>query len=250
MTTPLHNLHLSLLRPSVLHILRATGFHAARPSVIDALVDITSRYMLLLASRTSAHASLARNDPNQPTLSDVRLALQDVGALWPSMSAMEEQVQSLGKGGSGEKEDMRGIEAFLTWMTGANNREIRRIAEMETERGEPRTDTIVATMGPGANTAAMAEAEEAKEDFLTMLKKKHSKTGEESRYQGTVLGIPTEPRETKIEGGEVDDLWAWGNSSQGNNGDMGADNEAHQTGSIALGDSTTGSSPLTEIENV
>ena len=159
-------------------------------------------------------------------------------------------MRSSGEGGSGEKEDMRGIEAFIAWMTGAKNREIRRIAEMETERDEARTDAIVPTTGPVASSAAMAEAEEAKEDFLTILKKKHSKTGEESRYQGTALGIPAEPRETKIEGGAVDDLWAWGNSSQGGNRDKGVENEARKNGSIALGDSTAGSSPLTEIENV
>lgn len=33
------------------------------------------------------------------------------------------------------------------------------------------------------------------------LKKKHSKTGEESRYQGTVLGKSNEPHPIVIEGG-------------------------------------------------
>jgi len=33
------------------------------------------------------------------------------------------------------------------------------------------------------------------------LKKKHSKTGEESRFQGTVLGKDAEPRPVKIDGG-------------------------------------------------
>lgn len=34
--------------------------------------------------------------------------------------------------------------------------------------------------------------------------KKHSKTGVESRFQGTVLGVPAEPKAIKIEGGGAD----------------------------------------------
>jgi transcription initiation factor TFIID subunit 3 len=34
--------------------------------------------------------------------------------------------------------------------------------------------------------------------------KKHSKTGVESRFQGTVLGVPAEPRTVKIEGAGAD----------------------------------------------
>jgi len=41
------------------------------------------------------------------------------------------------------------------------------------------------------------------------LKKKHSKTGEESRFQGTVLGKPAEDRPIKIEGGSAESVDAW-----------------------------------------
>jgi transcription initiation factor TFIID subunit 3 len=43
-----------------------------------------------------------------------------------------------------------------------------------------------------------------------VLKKKHSKTGEETRYHGTILGNPVEPRIT-VEGGEVTSLKEWAN---------------------------------------
>jgi transcription initiation factor TFIID subunit 3 len=36
---------------------------------------------------------------------------------------------------------------------------------------------------------------------LSVMKKKHSKTGEESRFQGTVLGKDAEARPVKIDGG-------------------------------------------------
>ena len=42
-----------------------------------------------------------------------------------------------------------------------------------------------------------------------MLKKKHSKTGEESRYQGTVLGKSADEKPVCIEGGHVESIQAW-----------------------------------------
>lgn len=39
--------------------------------------------------------------------------------------------------------------------------------------------------------------------------KKHSKTGVESRFQGTVLGVPAEPKTIKIEGGGPDSIEEW-----------------------------------------
>lgn len=39
--------------------------------------------------------------------------------------------------------------------------------------------------------------------------KKHSKTGVESRFQGTALGIPSDVRPVKIEGGGPDSIDEW-----------------------------------------
>lgn len=39
--------------------------------------------------------------------------------------------------------------------------------------------------------------------------KKHSKTGVESRFQGTALGVAAEPRMIKIEGGAADSIDEW-----------------------------------------
>jgi transcription initiation factor TFIID subunit 3 len=117
----------TLLRPPILHILRAAGFQATRPAAVDTLVDIASRYLCLLASHTSTHASINHNDLI-PTVTDVRMALEDVGALRPQIGAMEEQC-------SGE-EDTRGMNAFLKWMMGEENKQIRRIAELLGTEGE------------------------------------------------------------------------------------------------------------------
>ena len=120
-------LHSSLLRPPILHILRAAGFHAIRPAALDALVDLASRYLHLLASQTAVHAFTNHNELS-PTVMDVRMALQDVGALRPQRGIMEEQCMG--------EEDTRGMDAFLKWMTGDESKEIRRIAGMVGTDGE------------------------------------------------------------------------------------------------------------------
>lgn len=137
-----NGLYTSLLRPPVLHILRAAGFHATKPAVLDTLVDLAARYLALLASKAAAHSQENHNDLIL-TITDVRMALHDVGALWPQKSAMEEHT-------TGE-EDMRGVEAFVKWMKGEEHREIRRIA------GLVETDASIAGIDGPAE----------KEDFLS-----------------------------------------------------------------------------------
>ncbi|GAB7352766.1 hypothetical protein MBLNU459_g3114t1 [Dothideomycetes sp. NU459] len=200
-------LHTSLLRAPVLHILRAAGFHSTRPSVLDTLVNITERYLLLLAESTVSHA-LANHNDTVPTVTDVRMALTDCGVLMPVMSAAEEDwtekfrrplheyddlkhgdIRREGEQRRRDDEDTRDVRDFIKWIVGDQNKDIRRIAGLLPE------------VGPGGMSVP--------EDYLTVLKKKHSKTGEESRYQGTVLGKPAEDRPIKIEGGPVDSLDEW-----------------------------------------
>ena len=137
-----HTLYTSLLRPPILHILRATGFQSTKPAVLDTLVDLTAGYLVLLARTTASHALINHNDLT-PTITDVRMALQDVGALRPQRSVMEEQCR--------DEEDMRGVEAFVEWMMGDLNKEIRRIAG------------LAATEGEAVDVNVLGE----KEDFLT-----------------------------------------------------------------------------------
>ena len=42
-----------------------------------------------------------------------------------------------------------------------------------------------------------------------MLKKKHSKTGEESRYQGTVIGKPADEESLRVDGGPIESIEDW-----------------------------------------
>lgn len=126
MATP--NLHITLLRPPIIQILRAAGFHSTRPAVLDTLTDIASRYLLLLASSTAQHAT--NSHPAEPTanLDDIIMALSEAGALKPQLSRTEEDMQG--------EEDMRGLEAFLSWFSGPANTEIRRVAGFIAGEGE------------------------------------------------------------------------------------------------------------------
>ena len=102
-------------------------------------------------------------------------------------------------------------------------RVIRRVSFLRGEQGVQRgkllaaaaaiiTPSLVGTTAP----APTELTEEPREDFLAQLKKKHSKTGEDSRFLGTVLGRDKPPAEEveegiRIEGwDDIDTLRGWG----------------------------------------
>ena len=138
-----NDLFLNLLRPAVLHILRATGFHYGKPSAVDTVVDLTARYLTLLAERTAYNAYSSHNDL-VPDISDVRMAMQDCGLLVPTMTAGEELWKEYlrkpleeynGESGAREMEERRrdaedtaDVNEFIEWVQGEQNKEIRRIA--------------------------------------------------------------------------------------------------------------------------
>lgn len=118
MTTPQAMQH-SLLRPCILHILRAAGYHSTRPSVLDTLTDLAARYLLLLATTTASHAANT-NTEFEISIEDVRMAMQECGAIAPEKVLEDQMWEGV--------EDTRGVDAFVAWAKGPVNREIRRIA--------------------------------------------------------------------------------------------------------------------------
>ncbi|KAL6712122.1 hypothetical protein ACN47E_003165 [Coniothyrium glycines] len=199
-----NDLFISLLRPAVLHILRATGFHHGKPSAVDTVVDLTARYLSLLAERTAYNAYSNHNDL-VPDITDVRMAMQDCGLLVPTMTASEELWKEMLRKPLEEynaetsardmeearrdAEDTADVNEFIEWVKGEQNKEIRRIA---------------GTYKPVATNPTEQLDQLEMEDYLNTLMKKHSKTGVESRFQGTVLGVPAEPRAVRIEGAGAD----------------------------------------------
>ncbi|EFX03940.1 bromodomain associated protein [Grosmannia clavigera kw1407] len=165
----------SLLRPCVLQILRAQGYYAARTSVVDSLTDMAARYLTALCEATARNAAHNSTELTGlvPTIVDVRMALEDCGALAPP-SAFE--------GPDWPGDDTRSADEFIDWVCGPRNREIKRVA----------------LDGDDENT-----------DYLSVLKKKHSKTGEDSKYSGTVLGRGNEHGDVVVEGGEFPSILSW-----------------------------------------
>jgi transcription initiation factor TFIID subunit 3 len=160
------DLFITLLRPAVLHILRAAGFHSAKPSVVDTLVDLTARYLLLLATRTAYNAYSNHNDLT-PDLTDVRMAMQDCGVLVPTLTGseeiwkeilrkpLEEYDEETGARAKEEKrrlaEDTADVTEFIDWVRGDYNKEISRIA---------------GTLKPSVSATEALDAVEM-EDYLT-----------------------------------------------------------------------------------
>lgn len=79
--------------------------------------------MTQLARATAVHAALNQDDPElalEPLIQDVRMAMQDFGALVPEKELAEQDFDG--------EEDTRGVDAFIAWATGPENKQIRRIA--------------------------------------------------------------------------------------------------------------------------
>ncbi|PFH60065.1 hypothetical protein XA68_11514 [Ophiocordyceps unilateralis] len=155
----------ALLRPSILQILRATGYHATKGAVLDSVTDLAARYLYALCEATAAHAA-HNHGGGDFTAADLGFALRDVGALLPE----------------GRAEDVRGLDEFLKWFAGPRMRELM-------------------DMGRDGESDAT--------DYLAALKKKHSKTGDDNKYHGTLIGrLADATCDIQVEGGpeaSVDD---------------------------------------------
>jgi transcription initiation factor TFIID subunit 3 len=121
--TPPQALFHTLLRPSILQILRATGYHSAKPTVLDSLTDLAARYLSELCHLTALYSAHNGSGTTGPDIVDVRMALQHMGALLPELPQHEQELLSV--------EDTRGTDEFVAWAAGNVNREIQRIAQDE-----------------------------------------------------------------------------------------------------------------------
>lgn len=219
MASQARTLHRSLLRPLLITTLRAAGFQSTRPSVLDTLVSLTENYLLLLASTTAQHAWNNHNDP-YPTVTDVRMAMQECGILLPALGGAEEtwielmrkSVEEMGeveRGGEVRKqavkrkreiEDVKDVREFEKWVQGEDLREMKRIAGMLPDA----SGTSGAVVGVGGGVVQA-------DDFLATLKKKGGRGAvEDGRFVGTVLGREAEGRGAMlIEGGPAGRISDW-----------------------------------------
>ncbi|KAK5629953.1 hypothetical protein RRF57_005668 [Xylaria bambusicola] len=200
-------IHLALLRPAILQILRAQGYYASTSSTIDCLTELAGQYLYEISKRTAEHATMNNylGPPGTPDVVDVRLALEECGALCPSVSPPppakrrrlspddaadgDEATQAY----DDEEEDTAGVDEFIRWATGRKNMRIRKIAGATIAGAEGEDGTV----------------EERPSDYLDALKRKHNKTDQDSKYAGTILGRSIDHGEVLVEGGPDTSLAAW-----------------------------------------
>jgi len=146
-------IHLALLRPAILQILRAQGYYASTPGTIDCLTELAGHYIYTISKRAAQHATLNNclGPPGTPDVVDVRLALEECGALCPSSSTPapspipqrkshleQDGTTAAGRDEGGdliaaaeyddEVEDTRGVDEFIRWAMGRKNQRIRKVA--------------------------------------------------------------------------------------------------------------------------
>lgn len=83
--------------------------------------------MSALCEKTASHAIHNQGDAGDYTVVDVRMALQEVGALLPEKPAREQEWL--------QEEDSRGAEEFIEWFSGQRMKEL-----METGIGDGEID--------------------------------------------------------------------------------------------------------------
>jgi len=81
----------------------------------------------------SAQAALNNHGDSQPTVQDVRLALERVGALRPQMKTTEEAAKGYETvdGALMPFEDLRGVRNLVKWAEGPIHKEIRRVGGLD-----------------------------------------------------------------------------------------------------------------------
>ncbi|RYP43526.1 hypothetical protein DL770_011609 [Monosporascus sp. CRB-9-2] len=175
----------ALLRPAILQILRAQGYYSSTGGTVDTLTELAGSYITIISRQAARHAALNNEFSLSPSIVDVRMALEDCGALWPQRDFTAQE-------NSGE-EDTRGVDEFIRWAKGKKNQRIRKVAGLH---------------GPVV-TSEENEGEERETDYLSALKKKHNRSDQDSKYAGTILGRGIEHGEVNVEGGNADSLQAW-----------------------------------------
>ncbi|KAK8056130.1 hypothetical protein PG993_001357 [Apiospora rasikravindrae] len=176
----------ALLRPAILQILRAQGYYACSPAVLDNVTELAGRHLTELADRTARFMETNSEATLQPTLSDARMAMEQCGVFAPTRLHTA-QVWT-------DDEDTSGVEDFISWAEGPKNAKIRKVAQAISE--------------PTGLEDADA-AEEPANNYLAALKKKHNKNDQESKYTSTVLGKGNDHGDIPVEGGPVASVKDW-----------------------------------------
>ncbi|KAL2169843.1 hypothetical protein VTG60DRAFT_5584 [Thermothelomyces hinnuleus] len=227
--TPPPPLFHALLRPAVLQILRATGYHAAKTSVIDSVTDLAARYFLHICHLTAVFATHNNEGlPPSPSPSPPLAPSSSSPGVPPPASTSVADAPPV------TTTTTTAATATTTAATLVNPAvpaptivDVRmalqragallpeRIAEEQEYVGEEDmrgVDNFIAwAMGPlNREIARIAlDGNDEAGDYLDALKKKHSKNDDDSKFLGTLLGRSIEHGDVLVEGGECPSILAW-----------------------------------------
>ncbi|KAL2199838.1 hypothetical protein P885DRAFT_75017 [Corynascus similis CBS 632.67] len=233
--TPPPPLFHALLRPAVLQILRATGYHGAKTSVIDSVTDLAARYFLHLCQLTAVFAT-HNNDgllPSPPLSSSSSSSS-------PSPSPPPQPAEGLPAPATDAPTTITTTVAAATTTTTTTTAPLvnpaipaptivdvrmalqragallpERIPEEQAYLGAEDTrgvDEFIAwAMGPLNReiTRIALDGNDEAGDYLDALKKKHSKNDDDSKFLGTLLGRSVEHGDVLVEGGECPSILEW-----------------------------------------
>ncbi|KAF3938537.1 hypothetical protein ABW19_dt0207788 [Dactylella cylindrospora] len=145
----------SLLKISAAQMLRHAGLAGSRPSVLDAVTDMTARYLVLLGE--TAKTITESSNRTHSELSDVLSAMEHVGLLKPLTIF------------NPDLDDTRAIDNFITWAKSPEIEELRKIAGVVTvEVDETEEDAEVEGVPDATQLAAIAtKAPEKAQDSET-----------------------------------------------------------------------------------
>jgi histone H3/H4 len=135
--------YFSLARISAAQILRAAGIDRTKPSTLDILTDILTRYLHLLATTTMTYAHQAHRP--ESSIRDVWLAMEEIGIIAKGRLVSRKRIRRFiqededegwepnpeDTDPDGEDEDDESTETLarlLNWFKGAQAAECRRVA--------------------------------------------------------------------------------------------------------------------------
>ncbi|KAK8088927.1 hypothetical protein PG997_003888 [Apiospora hydei] len=165
----------ALLRPAILQILRAQGYYACSPAVLDNVTELAGRHLTELADHTARFMETNSEATLQPTLSDARMAMEQCGVFAPTRLHTA-QVWT-------DEEDTSGVEDFISWAQGPKNAKIRKVAQAISE--PTGLEDADAAEEPANNYLAVANIARPHSS-----QKKHNKNDQESKYtRGPVASV-------------------------------------------------------------
>lgn len=93
--------------------------------MLDSLTDLAAKYLQVLCEKTASNAINNHGDAADYSVVDIRLALQEAGALAPERLATEQDWIG--------EEDTRGVDEFLEWFSGQRMKELMEIGSGDGE---------------------------------------------------------------------------------------------------------------------